>query len=149
MLNSVSCLRDFEAVWVKAKCEGFALIHRLTWWGNHGFVELHSEKQPNIAVCIAKSVSGSDEIPVRIGRDLKYHLVPCKLSWASRWTRLPRAPSNLALSTFRDGAYTASLGSLCHCISSTSIDYIFSTPKLLHLVLLLHTLVKSTPSSFL
>uniref|UniRef100_A0A8V0YXK1 Lipoyl synthase, mitochondrial n=1 Tax=Gallus gallus TaxID=9031 RepID=A0A8V0YXK1_CHICK len=56
----------------------------------------------------------------RVGRDLKYHQAPTSLSQAGLPTstlntaraRLPRAPSNLALNTSRDGASTASLGSL-------------------------------------
>ena len=37
------------------------------------------------------------------------------------WTRLPRAPSNLALNTSRDGASTPSLGSLFQHLSTVSV----------------------------
>jgi len=51
---------------------------------------------------------------VWLGRDLTDHLVPTPLPWSE----LPSAwwstdPSNLALNSSRDGAPTASLGSLC------------------------------------
>jgi len=44
-----------------------------------------------------------------VGRDLKDHVVPtpCHRLVATHQLRLPRAPSNLALSTSRDGASTA------------------------------------------
>jgi len=37
---------------------------------------------------------------------------------ATRQIRLLRAPSNLALNVSRDGASTASLGSLCQCLTA-------------------------------
>jgi len=57
---------------------------------------------------------------VLVGGDLKVHPVPapCVVGRAAtHQIRLPRAPSNLALDTSRDGAPTASLGSLCHWTS--------------------------------
>ena len=53
---------------------------------------------------------------VWVGRDLQDHPVPTPLSWAGTPSTSPgclRAPSNLALSTAREGAATASLGNLC------------------------------------
>jgi len=44
--------------------------------------------------------------------------------------RLPRAPSNLALSTSRDGAPTASLGSLCQCLTTLWVNNFFLTAYL-------------------
>ena len=49
----------------------------------------------------------------RVGRDLRDHEAPTPMPQAGPpASRLPRAPSNLALNTSRDGASTASLGSL-------------------------------------
>ena len=55
----------------------------------------------------------------QVGRDLKGHEAPTPMPQAgpptstpNTRTRLPRAPSNRALNTYRDGAATTSLGSL-------------------------------------
>jgi len=67
-------------------------------------------------------------------------------------TRLLRAPSNLALSTAREGAATASLGSLGQCLTTLMVKNFFLISNLnlpsfslepFPLVLSLHTLVKS------
>jgi len=54
------------------------------------------------------------------GRNLKDHLVlsPDVGRAATQQMRLPRAPSNLAFNISRDGAFTVSLGSLCHCLTT-------------------------------
>jgi len=45
------------------------------------------------------------------------------LLWAGLSTvdQAAQGPSNLAFNTSRDGAYTASLGSLCWCLTSLSV----------------------------
>jgi len=58
---------------------------------------------------------------IGVGRALNTHPVPtpcCELV-AAHQTRFPRALSNLAFNTSRNGASTASLGSLC-CASPPS-----------------------------
>ena len=57
-----------------------------------------------------------------VGRNLKDHLVPtaCHGLVVSHQIRLPRAPPNLALSTYRDGASTASL-----CFQSPAFSAFF------------------------
>ena len=64
-----------------------------------------------------------------VGRDLKDHRVPVSPALervANRsvksYTRLPRAPSNLAFNTSRDGASTASLGSLLQHLNTLSVE---------------------------
>jgi len=44
--------------------------------------------------------------------------------------RLPRAPSNLALNTSRDGSFTASLGSLCQCHATLCVKNFFLTSNI-------------------
>jgi len=73
------------------------------------------------------------------------------------YTRLLRAPSSLALNTAREGAATASLGSLGQCFTTLTVKNFFLISHLnlpsfslqpFPLVLSLHTLVKSpSPSS--
>jgi len=74
------------------------------------------------------------------------------------WTRLLRAPSNLALNTAREGASTASLGNLFQCLTTLRIKNLFlrtnrTLPffslKRLPLVLSLHVLVNSPSPAFL
>jgi len=58
---------------------------------------------------------------VWVGRDLKDHLVPTPPAMSRdifHQTRVLRAPSNLALSTAREGAATVSLGNLCQCFTT-------------------------------
>jgi len=73
-------------------------------------------------------------------------------------TRLLRAPSNLALNTAREGAATASLGSLGQGLTTLMVKDFFLTSNLnllsfslepVPLVLSLHILVKSPSPSFL
>jgi len=72
--------------------------------------------------------------------------------------RVLRAPSSLALDTAREGAATASLGSLGQCFTTLMGKNFFLIPDLnlpsfslqpFPLVLSLHTLVKSPSPSFL
>ena len=61
-----------------------------------------------------------------VGRDLKDHESPTPLLGRATnlplyQTRLPRASSNLALNTSRDGASTTSLGSLCQHLPTFSV----------------------------
>jgi len=62
-----------------------------------------------------------------VGRDLKDYLVPTPQLPADLPTtksdQVPRAPSNLALNISRDGAYTASLGSLCQHLTTLSVKF--------------------------
>jgi len=60
---------------------------------------------------------------VWVGRDLKAHPdpTPCGGLGATHQLRLPRAPSNLALRTSRDGAPQAFLDSLCQCLTALSV----------------------------
>ena len=44
---------------------------------------------------------------------------------ATHQTRLLKTPSNLALNTSRDGASTASLGSLCQCLTTLRVKNFF------------------------
>ena len=46
---------------------------------------------------------------------------PCCGLSASPQPRLPKAPSNLALGTTRNGASIASLGSLCQCLTTPRV----------------------------
>ena len=57
---------------------------------------------------------------VRVGADLKDHLVP-----NPHETRLLKAPSNLALNTARDGASTTTLGNLCQCLTTLIVKNFF------------------------
>jgi len=75
-----------------------------------------------------------------------------------RQARVLQAPSNLALNTAREGAATASLGSLCQGLTPLRVKNFFLVSnrnmpsfslKPLHLVLLLHVLVKSPSPTFL
>jgi len=72
--------------------------------------------------------------------------------------RLPRAPSNLALSTAREGAATASLGNLGQGLTTLTVQNFFLISHLnlpsfslqpLPLVLSLHSLIKCPSTSFL
>lgn len=74
------------------------------------------------------------------------------------WTRLLKAPFNLAWNTSRDGPSTASLGSLFQCLTTPTVKNFFVianlnplsfTMKLLPFVLSAHGLANSLPSSFL
>jgi len=74
------------------------------------------------------------------------------------YTRLLKAPSNLALDTAREGADTASLGNLFQCLNTliiknfffiTSLNLSSFSLKPLPLVLSLHALVKSPSPAFL
>ena len=48
----------------------------------------------------------------------------------SHQPRLPKAPSSLALSTSRDGASTASLGSLCQCLTTLTVkNFLLTSSK--------------------
>ena len=69
---------------------------------------------------------------VRDGTDLKAHAAPTPATGraAPSQLRLPGAPSNLALSTSRDGAPTASLGSLCQCLTTFWVNNFFLTAYL-------------------
>jgi len=91
---------------------------------------------------------------VRVGRDLKDHLVPTPPAMGRdtfHWTRVLKVPSNLALNTSREGAATASLGKLSQCLTTLSKEFLsyiqsksaFLQFKAITLVLSLHTLVKS------
>jgi len=73
-------------------------------------------------------------------------------------SRVLRAPSNLVLNTSREGAATASLGSLGQCFTTTMVKNFFLISNLnlpsfslepFPLVPSLHTLVKSPSPSFL
>jgi len=98
---------------------------------------------------------------VWVGRDLEDHLVPTPLAMSRdifHQPRLLRAPSNLALNPAREGAATASLGSLCQCLTTLMGKNFFLISHLnlpsfslepFPLVLSLHTLVKSPSPSFL
>jgi len=94
---------------------------------------------------------------VWIGSDLKDlwvptpYLPPAMGRAAPHQLRLPRAPSNLALSTSRDGHHSFS-GQLCQHLSAlwvknvlltSNLNLLSSSLKPLLLILLLHTLVKS------
>jgi len=61
---------------------------------------------------------------VWIGRDVEAHLVPTPAMGrdTSHQIGLLKAPSSLALSTAGDGAPTASLGSLCHCLTTSEYE---------------------------
>ena len=60
---------------------------------------------------------------VWVGRDRKLHSVPNPNHRQSCYpsAQLPRALSNLALSMSRDGAPTASLDSLCQCLTTLRV----------------------------
>ena len=64
---------------------------------------------------------------VCVGRDLKDHLVPAPATGRDTFhqTRLPRAPSSLALGTARDGAPTAALGSLGQRLAALTVKNFF------------------------
>jgi len=98
---------------------------------------------------------------VRVGKDLKDHLVPTPPAMSRDIFHQPgvlRAPSSLALNPAREGASTASLGNLGQCFSTLMVKNFFLIPNLnlpsfslqsFLLVLSLHTLVKSPSPSFL
>ena len=58
---------------------------------------------------------------VLVGRDLKVYLVPTTLPWAGT---SPTGAGCLALSTSRDGASTASLGSLSQPLTTLIVKYL-------------------------
>jgi len=65
---------------------------------------------------------------VRVGRNLKEHLVPTPPAISRdilHWTRLLRAPSRLALNTAREGASTTSLGNLFQCFTTFMVKNFF------------------------
>jgi len=65
---------------------------------------------------------------VWVGRDLEDHLVPTPLPWAGTPSTRPGCypvPSNLALNTAREGAATASLGSLFQCFTTLTVKNFF------------------------
>ena len=89
---------------------------------------------------------------VRVGRDLKDHLVPAPLPLAGTSSTRPGCSElHPTLNTSREGAATASLGNLCQCFTTLTVKNFFlisnlNLPsfslKLFPLVLSLHTLWK-------
>ena len=76
---------------------------------------------------------------VRLERTLKLtqSQSPPVDSAATHQFSLPRAPSNLALSTSRDGASTASLGDLFQCLTTLCVKFYFLVHFIMSLVVAL------------